>query len=103
MAETKKQTANHCEIKAEAANSQMLNKFCLHYTASTSVITQERVAVVSNPTSDKTYTCKVHFNGDEVTSKPVKLNVYGRIHDNNNMSYTDKICSATLKCSTQKC
>ena len=39
--------------------------------------TQGSEMTVSNPDSDKVYTCKVHYNGDEVTSKTVRLDVYG--------------------------
>ena len=41
--------------------------------------TQGSQLTVSNPTTDKTFTCKVHYNQEEVTSKNVILNVYGNI------------------------
>ena len=39
--------------------------------------TQGSEMKVTSPQVDKIYTCKVVYNGDEVTSKPVQLNVFG--------------------------
>ena len=40
--------------------------------------TQGSQLKVVNPTADKVYTCKVHYDGDEITSKTAHLNIYGR-------------------------
>ena len=52
--------------------------------------TQGSKLTVSNPTTDKIYTCKVEHNSEEVAVKNVNLNVYGKRSQGFNLSISPR-------------